>query len=122
LPNWKASAASFGDAELALPDPFPIAVRAQAFVQSREAEAIDPLNGASQAQADTDFQAPYLIKLISAAPLTDHISFYFYGILAEKGENGSVIIEDAWFSHDDVFGSGIGMQLGQFQVSDLMFP
>ena len=32
------------------------------------------------------------------------------------------MIEDAWFRHDDVFGSGINMTLGQYQVSDLMFP
>lgn len=122
LPNWMDRAKSFGDSELALPDPVPLAVRAQAFVQSREADAIDPISGAIEADADGDFQTPYLIKLISAAPLTEHISFYFYGILAEKGENGTVIIEDAWFSHDDLFGTGIGMQAGQFQVSDLMFP
>ncbi|MGD2112090.1 MAG: hypothetical protein PVI50_01805, partial [Gammaproteobacteria bacterium] len=36
--------------------------------------------------------------------------------------NGEAIVEDAWFRHDDVFGTGIGMQLGQFQLSDLMFP
>lgn len=42
--------------------------------------------------------------------------------MAEKGGNGETIIEDAWFSHDDVFGTGTGMMLGQFQVSDLMFP
>ncbi len=32
-----------------------------------------------------------------------------------------MIIEDAWFRHSDLFGSGVGMTLGQFQLSDLMF-
>lgn len=32
------------------------------------------------------------------------------------------MIEDAWFRHDDLFGSKTGLQLGQFQISDLMFP
>lgn len=122
LPNWKDKTVKTGDEMLALPREIPLAIRAQAFVQSREARAIDPVSGAVEADAGTDFQSPYLVKLLSAAPLTDHISYYFYGIFAEKGENGTVLIEDAWFSHDDVFGSGIGMQLGQFQVSDLMFP
>jgi len=54
--------------------------------------------------------------------LTDHINAYFYGIFAEKGGNGEVLIEDAWLRHDDVFGTGIEATLGQFQVSDLMFP
>src|SRR5690606_753871 len=64
----------------------------------------------------------YLIKLLASAPLSDQISFYFYAIFAEKGGNGEVVVEDAWFSYGDLFNTGIGMQLGQFQVSDLMFP
>lgn len=122
MPNWREKTLDLGDDRLALPDPWPIAVRAQAFAQGREADAIDPVTGNIEADANGDFQSPYLIKLLSSAPLSDHISFYFYGIFAEKGENGTILIEDAWFSHDDVFGSGIGAQLGQFQVSDLMFP
>lgn len=122
MPNWKASSATFGDEQLALPDPFPLSIRAQAYAQSREARSIDPVSGDANADANLDFQAPYLIKLISAAPLTEQISYYFYGIFAEKGENGTIIIEDAWFSYADLFETGIGLQLGQFQVSDLMFP
>ncbi len=80
------------------------------------------LTGPTGNGSSFDFQAPYLIKLITSAPLSDHITFYAYGILAEKGDNGTVLIEDAWFSHNDAFGTGIGAQLGQFQVSDLMFP
>ena len=121
LPNWKDSTVETGDEMLALPDSVPLALRAQAIVQAREAETID-IDTGETISADTDFQAPYLIKLLSSAPLSDHISFYFYAILAEKGDNGSVIVEDAWFSHDDVFGTDISMMLGQFQVSDLMFP
>ncbi|MCW8935582.1 MAG: hypothetical protein OQK98_12725 [Gammaproteobacteria bacterium] len=121
LPNWKDSTLDSGDDMLALPSTIPLGIRAQAFVQSREAETVDISTGES-ISADTDFQSPYLIKLLSSAPLSDHISYYFYAILAEKGDNGSVIVEDAWFSHDDVFGTNIGMMLGQFQVSDLMFP
>ena len=121
LPNWKDSTVETGDDMLALPDSVPLALRTQAFVQAREAETID-IDTGETISADTDFQAPYLIKLLSSAPLSDHISFYFYAILAEKGDNGSVIVEDAWFSHDDIFGTDISMMLGQFQVSDLMFP
>ncbi len=121
MPNWKDTTVQTGDDRLALPSQIPMAVRAQAFTQARTAERVDVVSG-ERTQADGDFQAPYLIKLLSSAPLSDHITFYFYGIMAEKGGNGETIIEDAWFSHDDVFGTGTGMMLGQFQVSDLMFP
>lgn len=121
LPNWKDSTLSGGDDRLALPDRVPLAVRAQAYMQVREADNIDPETGASRS-ATTDFQSPYLIKLLSSAPLSDHITYYFYAIFAEKGGNGEVVVEDAWFRHDDIFGSGVGLQLGQFQISDLMFP
>jgi len=122
LPNWKDTMADTGDEMLALPKSVPLAIRAQAYVQQREAEVINEADGSTVVSADTDIQSPYLIKLLSSAPLSDHISYYFYAIFAEKGGNGSVIVEDAWFSHDDVFGSGVGLMLGQFQVSDLMFP
>ncbi|MGD8804104.1 MAG: hypothetical protein PVG12_13045 [Gammaproteobacteria bacterium] len=120
LPNWKDTTKSGGDDMLALPDSVPLALRTQAYAQKREASVIDVETG-EEVSADTDIQSPYLIKLLSSAPLSDHITYYFYAIFAEKGDNGSVIIEDAWFSHDDVFGTDVGMMLGQFQVSDLMF-
>jgi len=122
LPNWKETTVPTGDDLLALPDSVPIAIRAQAYVQSRDANTITDLSTGATTTAATDIQAPYLIKLISSAPLSDHMTYYFYGIMAEKGANGSTLIEDAWISHDDVFGSGTHMMLGQFQVSDLMFP
>jgi len=123
MPNWRETMADVGDTQLALPKSLPLAIRAQAFVQGRDEGAdIDPLTGQTNADSSFDFQTPYLIKLLSSAPLSEHITFYFYGIFAEKGGNGETLIEDAWFRHDDVFGTGIGAQLGQFQVSDLMFP
>jgi hypothetical protein len=121
LPNWKNKTVETGDDMLALPDSVPLALRVQAYVQAREAQAVDIKTGET-VSADTDFQAPYLIKLLSSAPLSEHISYYFYAIFAEKGGNGEVIVEDAWFSHDDVFGTDASLMLGQFQVSDLMFP
>jgi hypothetical protein len=120
LPNWKDTTISGGDDMLALPDSVPLALRTQAYVQKREASNIDVETG-EEISADTDIQSPYLIKLLSSAPLSEHISYYFYAIFAEKGGNGEAIVEDAWFRHDDIFSSNIGMMLGQFQVSDLMF-
>lgn len=121
LPNWKESTAKTGDDFLALPAYPPLAVRGQAYVQAREGKSIDPATGATDSAA-TDFQSPYLIKLLSSAPLSDDITYYFYAILAEKGANGEALVEDAWFRHANIFDSGVGMLLGQFQLSDLMFP
>ena len=122
LPNWKETTVDTGDDMLALPKTVPLAIRAQAYIETRQTSDMDPASGVVANKATWDFQSPYLLKLLSSAPLSDHISYYFYGILAEQGDNGKAFVEDAWVSHDDLFGSGIGMQLGQFQVSDLMYP
>ena len=122
LPNWRDTALDVGDERLALPRTLPLALRVQAFLQTRSGKDIDPATGATANESRADVQAPYLVKLLSSAPLSEHVSFYFYGIFAEKGGNNEVIIEDAWFSYDDLFGTGVAAQLGQFQVSDLMFP
>ncbi len=121
LPNWMETSRQLGDERLALPDHVPLAMRVQAYVQARQGRSIDPLTGASQSAA-TDFQAPYLIKLLSSAPLSDNISYYAYMIFGEKGQNGTVVVEDAWFSYANLFGSGIDAMLGQFSLSDAMFP
>lgn len=121
LPGWKDTTADIGDDMLALPKFPPLALRAQAYVTGRQGKELDPVTGAGNG-ANFDFQSPYLIKLLSSAPLSDHITYYFYGIFAEKGDNGTAVIEDAWFRHDDLGGSGIGAMLGQFQLSDLMYP
>ena len=122
MPNWRDTTVDTGDKMLALPKMLPIGIRAQSFVQLREGEDIDPASGPTGNGSDFDFQAPYLVKVLASAPLSDHITFYFYGIFAEKGGNGEVVLEDAWFQHDDVFGTGVSAMLGQFQISDLMFP
>ncbi len=121
MPHWRDTTLKAGDDQLALPNYVPLAFRIQGFVQARNGEAVDVLTGETT-KTGVDFQAPYLIKMLSSAPLSEHITYYFYAIFAEKGENTEVIIEDAWFSYDDLFGSEISLLLGQFQVSDLMFP
>ena len=122
LPNWEQLTVPTGDENLALPKSLPVAMRMQAFIQGRDGESIDPVSGNVQADSSLDFQSPYLVKLLSSAALSDQISYYFYAIFAEKGGNGEVIVEDAWFSYNDLFDTGIGAMLGQFQVSDVLFP
>jgi hypothetical protein len=122
LPNWRDTMLDTGDDRLALPKFLPLAIRAQAYVQGRDAEEVDPATGPTGNDSSFDFQAPYLIKLLASAPLSEHITYYFYGIFAEKGGNGETVIEDAWFRYDDIAGTKMAAMLGQFQVSDLMFP
>jgi hypothetical protein len=97
-------------------------IRAQAYVQARQGEHIDEATGPTAATMQLRFSGAVSGQAAVSAPLSDHITYYFYGIFAEKGGNGETLIEDAWFRHDDAFGSGVGAMLGQFQVSDLMFP
>ncbi len=122
LPNWKDKTVDTGDDTLNLFNSLPLAMRMQAYIQGHDGESIDPVSGSINADSSLDFQSPYLVKLLSSAPLSDHISYYFYAIFAEKGGNGEVVVEDAWFSYDDLFDTGVGVQLGQFQISDVMFP
>ena len=123
MPDWRPKTTlPIQDDELALPKSLPLAVRMQADVQWRSGKEVDPITGPTGNSAEFDFQAPYLIKLLSGAPLSEHLTYYFYGIFAEKGANGETLIEDAWFRHDDLLGTKVAGQLGQFQVSDLMFP
>lgn len=121
MPDWKEKIGTdVGDDRLVLPKMPPLAFRMQVNAQARESKAVDS-NGNTEQQAKLDLQAPYLIKMMSGAPISEHMMYYFYGILAEKGGNGTVTVEDAWLTHDDVFGTGVGMMAGQFQVSDLMY-
>jgi len=66
LPNWRDSTAKTGDSQLALSAYPPLAIRAQAYAQARKGKSVDPLTGATE-HAGSDFQSPYLIKLLSSA-------------------------------------------------------
>ena len=69
--------------------------------------------------AGTDFETPYSLKLLSSAPLSKTISYYFYTFLFERGEVGGV--EDAFITFNDIAGEPADLSIGQFQVSDPLF-
>lgn len=121
LPQWRETMLDAGDERLALPKYLPLAIRARSYIQWRDAEQVNLLTGRTVRDASTDFQAPYLIKLLSSVPLSENLSFYFNAIFADKGENGETLVEDAWFRYADIAETAISAQLGQFQVSELMF-
>jgi hypothetical protein len=97
-----------GDPLLTLANDLGIAFRLDAYVR-------EFTNG----NAVTDFQTPYSLKLLSSAPLSKTISYYFYAFLFERGEVGGV--EDAFVTFNDIGGKPVDLSIGQFQVSDPLF-
>jgi hypothetical protein len=97
-----------GDDRLSLFREFPIAVRFDGFVTYN-------FNDAGQ----TDFGAPFVLKILSGGEISDKLSYYFYFLLNERGAIAG--IEDAFLSYNDLLGTGINVYLGQFQASDPLF-
>ena len=93
-----------GDEKLLLPATLPLAVRVEAHGAYRE-----------QADAEADFESPWLFKLLSGGPIAPKISYYAYFIV-EQGEVTG--LEDAYLHFQRVFGSGVDVLFGQFQVCD----
>ncbi|MFO8000576.1 MAG: hypothetical protein R6U46_04980 [Marinilabilia sp.] len=97
-----------GDDKLSLIRNFPLAARLDGFLTQN-------VNNSER----TDFQSPYLIKLLSGGELSDRISYYFYFYMSERGEVAGV--EDAFLMYNNLFGIDFDVYLGQFQVSDPLF-
>ena len=97
-----------GDEKLSLIRDFPLAVRLDGFVTYNNG------NGKK-----SDFGAPYLMKLLSGGEISEHLSYYFYFYMSERGEIAGV--EDAYLMYDNLFNSELDIMLGQFQVSDPLF-
>ncbi len=97
-----------GDDRLSLLRNFPIAVRIDGFVTYNMGNS-----------GQEDFGAPYIIKLLSGGELSDHLSYYFYFLMDERGEIAGV--EDAYLMYNNLFNTDLDIYLGQFQVSDPLF-
>lgn len=99
---------STGDELLTLQRSLPLAVRADAQLQLF-----------SNGETATDFQTPWALKIISSAPLSKDLSYYFYFLLSERGEVAG--IEDAFVYWNDITSRPVDLAVGQFQVSDPLF-
>jgi hypothetical protein len=97
-----------GDDKLSLIRDFPLAVRMDGFITYN-------FNNSEQ----SDFQSPYLIKLMSGGQLSDNLAYYFYFYMDERGKIAGV--EDAFLMYNDLFNIDLDLYLGQFQVSDPLF-
>ncbi len=72
-----------------------------------------------QTAGRSDFQWPYLLKLISGGQIARDVSYYFYFFFGERGEVAG--LEDAFVMFNNIFKSELDVYLGQFQVSDPLF-
>lgn len=97
-----------GDPLLSLARDLPLAMRLDAYAQAW-----------SKGRASTDFQTPYIIKVLASGPLSRKFSYYMYVNLLERGEFGG--FEDALLIADDIGGQPVDLAVGQFQVSDPLF-
>jgi len=97
-----------GDPLLALAASVPLAVRVDAYMQAF-----------SGGNASTDFETPYIIKVLASGPISRSISYYMYINLLERGEFGG--FEDAMLIFNDIGGIPLDLNVGQFQVSDPLF-
>lgn len=100
-----------GDDGLRLLDAIPLALRMDLYAQGN--------TGTGRGVTETDLQTPYNIKLLSGGQISDGISYYMYFFLSERGEVAG--LEDAYVQFTDIGGSGVGVVVGQFQVSDPLF-
>jgi hypothetical protein len=101
-----------GDPLLQVPERLRLALRLDAYATAYAS------SGA--AGVITDFQTPYNLKVLSGGPLTDHLSYYVYFMLSERGATGG--IEDAYVTWNELAGAPVSVSVGQFQVSDVIFP
>jgi hypothetical protein len=97
-----------GDPELSLIRDIPLALRLEGYVT---------YNNKNTEQSD--FTAPYLLKLLSGGSIAPDVAYYFYFFFSERGNVSG--IEDAFIMFNDLFGSELDIYFGQFQVSDPLF-
>lgn len=97
-----------GDNDLSLIRDLPLAIRLEGYLTYN--------NNKSD---NSDFSAPYIIKLLSGGSITNNISYYFYFFFSERGEVAG--LEDAFLMFNNIFSSDLDFYIGQFQISDPLF-
>ncbi len=97
-----------GDDKLSLLRELPIAIRLEGHI-TYENENSDAF----------EFGFPFGLKLLSGGEISKHLSYYFYFYMSEQGKVAG--IEDAFLAYTDLFGTGINITAGQFQVCDPLY-
>src|SRR5690606_1138588 len=99
-----------GDSLLVLAVRLPLAVRLDQFAQL--------FTGSADRDARSDFRTPFATKRRSGMPIANKSSYYLYFIMSDRGEVAG--LEVAYIEFPDVFGPGIALMVGQFQLSDAL--
>ncbi len=97
-----------GDDKLSLFRELPLAIRIDGFASYNFNNEGTP-----------DFAAPFVLKILSGGEISDHLSYYFYFLMNERGSVAG--LEDAFLIYNDFLNTGINLYAGQFQVSDPLF-
>jgi hypothetical protein len=97
-----------GDDKLSLLREVPLAIRMDGHITYG--------NEGSEAM---EFGFPWGLKLLSGGEISKKLSYYFYFYLSEQGSLAGV--EDAFLTYTDLFGTGINISAGQFQVCDPLY-
>jgi hypothetical protein len=97
-----------GDEKLSLLREVPLAIRLEGHItyDNKNSEAFE-------------FGFPFGLKLLSGGEISKKLSYYFYFYMSEAGEVAG--IEDAFLTYSDLFGTGINISAGQFQVCDPLY-
>ena len=97
-----------GDDKLSLFRELPLAIRVDGFASYNFNNERTP-----------DFAAPFVLKILSGGEISDHLSYYFYFLMNERGSVAG--LEDAFLIYNNFLNTGINLYAGQFQVSDPLF-
>lgn len=122
LPSWESNTSiDTGDENTAVPKIFPFSVHGQMLSRLRRANHISDQNtGDVSHDSGLDNQTPYFIKLISSAPLTENIGFYFDAALRPGVDDGSIKLNEAWARYRFEYRIIASLTLGQFPNSDVI--
>lgn len=97
-----------GDDQLTLMRELPLAIRIDGYLRWQP-----------ETHKRADFQAPYIVKLLSGGLIAKDVSYYFYFFFGERGTVAG--LEDAFIAFNNLFGKEFDVIVGQFQVSDPLF-
>jgi hypothetical protein len=96
-----------GDPLLMLVRDVPLALRLEGYASWKE-----------NALAENDVEWPWVFKILSGGPISNHISYYFYFL----EENGEVVgLEDVFLQFNSIFNLPLDLVVGQYQVCDVLF-
>ncbi len=119
-----------GEPTLRLMRNLPLAIRLQGDVRFRPRwiQEYDPALLAAASPGGTepevpegiDFQNPIIVKILSGGPISDHVAYYMYFLLSERGEVAG--LEDAWIMAHDFGIPDFKIVAGQYQLSDVVAP